>query len=704
MTDFEKWIRDKRTFSGLTDAEVKLMQARPVNPKTATKLIGVKDDRAGIWFPTFDVDGNVIPNHGTVRYFDSQPSTVLGESIDGGPKYRLPKDSVVRVSFTPRIGNAKTWREIIADPDEIIVIVEGQKKSMRLAREGYNVIALFGVTMFSASKTGRKLIDDLAQIKWEGREVIIIFDSDTDANPDVVSAERRLAGILRVFGARVAIVCLTPTKKREKRGVDDFLEQEGADALAELIADASSGKYRDLLQNHAIIVAPPSIIEIAADNVVPSGVFRQLLAPQFNERIPGANGTATVIKNFELWLEDERRKRYEKLDFVPGGEYPDVDVAGVGLCRNTWRGWPVKPEPGDYKPWLAVHDRLYVDKAAWMRTYSLDWYSHLVQYPGEKCNVAQVITGESGIGKDMVPEFLGVALNRHFKQIDASDLKSAFTEYLEDALLVDAMEASAPDRRADADFFKNLITRKTNTVNIKYGGKYQQTNHMRLVLTSNHPDPVFATDDERRFFAVNSVAKLMEKNEIARVLRWRDKENGPAHLLYYLLNRKISDAFNATSPAPKTDDFYQIVAAGRSELETFVAELLEDPYGRLVDPYSHLKATDGAPERDIYSLNELLSFLKSTHIYSPTALGKALLKSRKIARPGDGLKRVKGKKQSYQVQLKDRKSPALWAIANVEYWQKASDKEWAHEYERGVSFAKDRVEKLYPPKTWKKAA
>jgi len=691
VTDFEKSVRADFARSGLTGAEIKALQARPLSAKSASEFTGVKDGRPAVLFPTFDSDGKPIPGHGAVRYFDDvKPRTFEGAPLDGA-KYRLPKDSAVRVSFTPRIGNPKPWRETIADPSEQVVIVEGQKKAMRLAREGYNVIALHGVTMFSAKKNGRKLIDDLAQIKWEGREVLIVFDSDADGNPDVVAAERRLAGVLRQFRARVAIVRLTPAKNGDRRGADDFLEQESAEALAELITKSRSGKATDLLENHALVLSPHAIVEMAADRdtVVPFHVFKQSLAQQFNERVPGPNGAPVVIKNFELWLEDERRKRYEKLDFVPGPDYPDVEVAGIGPCRNTWRGWPVKPEPGDCKPWLELHDRIYTGKPAWMRTYSLDWYSHLIQYPGEKCNVVQVITGLPGIGKDMLPEFLGEAFGRHFKQIDASTLKSSFTEYLEDLLLLNAMEVSAPDRRADADLYKSMVTRKTNTVNIKYGVKYEQRNLVRQILTSNHCDAVFATDDERRFFGVESKAPEMTAEEIARMLRWRNAENGPAHLLYYFLKRKIGDGFNATSPAPKTVDFYEIVEANRSPLETFVKSILDDPYGELVkDPYSQAKGAARVENRDVYSIKELLGFMKDAQTHSEKALGNAFRNTRRTARPNN---------KDGQVRLRDRSvSPRLWAITNIDFWKKASPRQWAHEYGRAHGLEKS-IEKLYPP-------
>jgi hypothetical protein len=64
----------------------------------------------------------------------------------------------------------------------------------------------------------------LALERWryigvEGREVMIVFDSDVVHNPEVGVAERRLAEFLKSMGARVRIVRLPG----HRTGLDDYL-------------------------------------------------------------------------------------------------------------------------------------------------------------------------------------------------------------------------------------------------------------------------------------------------------------------------------------------------------------------------------------------------------------------------------------------------------------------------------------------------
>jgi len=89
----------------------------------------------------------------------------------------------------------------------------------------------------------RELIDDLARIPWEGRQVYICYDSDTAANPSVRSAEWYLAETLQRHKATVRVVRLPagepgPDGTPAKNGLDDFLIGQGTDAFRHLLTAA----------------------------------------------------------------------------------------------------------------------------------------------------------------------------------------------------------------------------------------------------------------------------------------------------------------------------------------------------------------------------------------------------------------------------------------------------------------------------------
>lgn len=115
-------------------------------------------------------------------------------------KYEQPRGQGNRAYFP--VGSV----EAIRTPGQFLVITEGEKKALAADQFGFPCIGLTGV--FSWGVEGA-LIDDLAQIEWQGRDVYLVFDSDAAEKPDVQKAERRFATVLRRQGAAVHVVRLS---------------------------------------------------------------------------------------------------------------------------------------------------------------------------------------------------------------------------------------------------------------------------------------------------------------------------------------------------------------------------------------------------------------------------------------------------------------------------------------------------------------
>jgi hypothetical protein len=127
--------------------------------------------------------------------------------------------------------------EVLKDPSIRIAITEGEKKAAKAMQEGIPCIGLVGVWGFQRKRNrnakgrpygDRQLIGDLAQIPWNGRRVIIVYDSDAAENEQVLRAEFALGDTLGRHGAEVFSVRLAAGKNGEKMGLDDFLLSNGA--------------------------------------------------------------------------------------------------------------------------------------------------------------------------------------------------------------------------------------------------------------------------------------------------------------------------------------------------------------------------------------------------------------------------------------------------------------------------------------------
>ena len=115
-------------------------------------------------------------------------------------------------------------------------VTEGEVKALSATEKGFPTIGLSGVWSFrqKAENGESRAISDLDLFKWDNREVVIVFDSDTATNIDVHQAEQALGEELTGRGAKVAIIRLPMGPNGEKLGLDDYLAKFGPEAFAAL--------------------------------------------------------------------------------------------------------------------------------------------------------------------------------------------------------------------------------------------------------------------------------------------------------------------------------------------------------------------------------------------------------------------------------------------------------------------------------------
>ncbi len=216
--------------SGLTDETIEGAGIYTASNGEIAKLLGWQpkhcDWGAGIVYPFAD---------GYSRVKLDFPRSCEGKPI----KYESPKSAPNRAYFPPG------FRDAVPQADTI-VITEGEKKALAVSQLGVPCIGLVGVWGWQEKRlrtdTGkaygeRKLIADMKQIQWLGRNVVIVFDSDAASNSLVRLAEARLSASLTEKGAVVRVARIPP-KGDAKIGADDFIVANGADEFLKLLADA----------------------------------------------------------------------------------------------------------------------------------------------------------------------------------------------------------------------------------------------------------------------------------------------------------------------------------------------------------------------------------------------------------------------------------------------------------------------------------
>ena len=194
----------------VSDADLAQLQASGLTKATinANKL---RTEGGALWFPYRDLDGEV---NCFARRRPHKPPMVDGKPV----KYLQPKGSPARAYFPA--ASVDRLRLGIAP----IFITEGEKKALALSQLKLAAIGVGGIYCWKKKNTD-ELIDDLLDIRWEQRDVYIVFDYDAkpDTRLQVDAARRRLAKAPRVAGAEVYVINLPPGPNGTKQGVRRFL-------------------------------------------------------------------------------------------------------------------------------------------------------------------------------------------------------------------------------------------------------------------------------------------------------------------------------------------------------------------------------------------------------------------------------------------------------------------------------------------------
>lgn len=212
--------------SGLSDETILEAGIRSVPPNEIRQRLG------------FDIPGTKscmeIPydkkhSRFKILYHDGQDRNANGESK---PRYLATKDSGCRLYIPTKV------KAFLKDTTVTLYITEGEKKSLKLTQEGLPAVATAGLWSWMDGSAEKRLIRDFNEIALEGREVVLVPDSDwsrppTPEKPSLKSAVWLLADKLLERGAKVSIVPLLQ-EGEDKTGVDDYLCKHGIEEFLRL--------------------------------------------------------------------------------------------------------------------------------------------------------------------------------------------------------------------------------------------------------------------------------------------------------------------------------------------------------------------------------------------------------------------------------------------------------------------------------------
>lgn len=646
--------------SGLDGKDMRRLRIQPLS-RGQVKALGLPAFRA-IRIPYFDWRGKPTAFY-RLRYLEDT-RTGFDRNTDRKPmRYVQTPDSINEVYAPPII----QWEKVIGDPEVPLVITEGEKKSACGCKNGMPTLGLGGVWCFKSNAKKVALLPQLKVIKWAGRKVYLIYDSDARTNPDVVAAQVALCKELTSLGALPHVVQLPDVVPAEKTGLDDFIVTKGMTGLGKLLEEADAFEPMQALyelNSEVAYVKSPGLVVVLSDGrkLAPSAFKEHAYANRYyHEEKTTKDGVKLEKKPVApAWLGWERRVELERITYKPGE--PNITTSNEFNC---WRGWGVEPKKGDVQPWKDLLNFLFPHDKEAMRWFE-KWCAYPIQNPGYKMFSCAVLWGvKHGTGKTMVGHMLMRVYGANSTEIKDRNLEENHNEWAENKQFVmgdDVM--SGEHRKTSADRLKAMITQKELRLNPKYVPSYTVPDCINYYFTSNHPDAFFLEDTDRRYF-IHEVAGLPREREFyKRCERWYLSDEGAAALFHYLLHLDVS-GFDPRGPAMETVAKAAMTETSLSDLGMWVRKLKTTPDAVLrLGPNLPLTG-------DLWTNSELLK------LYDPD--GKTKVSANGLGRE---MKRAGFVQAAHgmPIRLPTGEQSRLYAARNPDEWKDATQVKCAKHY------------------------
>lgn len=634
-----------------------------------------------------------------IRYLESTKRGFARATAAKDRRYDQPSAELPQLYLPKLLPKGKSWQQLFDDPDMPLVFTEGELKAACAVKHGVPTIALGGVWNFKSKKNGLFRLPVFNEINLKGRTVYIIFDSDSATNPQVLHAQYKFAEEMFNCGAHPIIVNI-PKEEGKKHGIDDYIVEYGAKAFKLLITDESNhvefAFSRELLKLNAeiaVVHKPVAIMHFPTGQLLDradaqmlyanSRMLEQTLkAPTKAEKKEDPDAKPTVdykeVATFDAWLRWESRGEVYAPVYEPGKE--TFITEEDKRLFNTWTGWKYPPKKGDVSLWNWLLDQIFKNAEPEHRKWFEQWCAYPLQNAGVKMFTCPILFGQTkGTGKSLLGLTLGDIYGENFAEITDEQLEDGRNVFAANKQFILANEVTGSDKRTMVGRLRNLITQHSIIVNKKYAPDYTIRDVINYFFTSNHIDAVYMEDDERRFFVHEVLGpKLVDVDakKVQEYDRWLRSGEAAANVFYHLLRVDLT-GFDPFAPAPSTASKSAMVAASRTELESWCFKLNEDPdtclrSGNNVIPYG------------LYSCKQLIEIFAGTDGKKPydKTMTNALRKAGFMKAAGD-----------QSCPTKDGKIN-LWAIRDKNMVTSSAKKVGeAYDKERELNTTKKKFEK-----------
>jgi len=242
------------------------------------------------------------------------------------------------------------------------------------------------------------------------------------------------------------------------------------------------------------------------------------------------------------WLTDETRRSYKNLIFNPS------TTEHIDNQYNIFNGFNYNDQINDQDydnegvDLFLDHIKLLCNNEQEATDYLINYLAHLFQTPEILPEVAIVMCGMKGVGKDLLTDYIQGILGLEYitRTQKFSNLFGNFNSAIKNKLVIQVNEVSGKDGFSLKENLKNFITEKNVIINEKGMKQYTIENYARLFLFCNNHNPVEITEDNRRYWAINTGQK--QNKEYYNKLYSNINNSTILHSIYtYFLKRDLTE-------------------------------------------------------------------------------------------------------------------------------------------------------------------
>jgi hypothetical protein len=364
------------------------------------------------------------------------------------------------------------------------------------------------------------------------------------------------------------VIAQMPADKDEFEVEEEVSEEETTAALLKEQANKKRADAQAELEKRLVFVRN---VEKYFDTerhrvIMTEAGLRHQFTPMMPKRSKGR------LDPVELLKESATKRYVDAVGFHPG--QGAVFKFGGDSYANTYRNRlpkPLQPTPDELEKINWIFDRITdVPYRDWL----VQFYAHVVQYPGVKIKSAPLIWSETeGNGKSTLVKAIPALLvgSEYSREVNTGLLASDFNDFLLGAWHVNLTEfraGSRGEREAISKKTENWIADDTVAMHQKGLAGYTMPNHFFVTASSNFDDAAQVTNANRKWAIHELKCPQFTDAQRRRIYtEFLSTDRAPGVLRHYFLNTPIVD-FSPAAAAPITEDRAAMVEASvTSDLE-----------------------------------------------------------------------------------------------------------------------------------------